>query len=127
MIDISRKNRNVCDSLLSAGADYTIRTTVDQYAPFIESMGAEMIAVSADSPADGQKVASELKLSYPILSDVYKNFIKQYGVLHPTEGIARPSLFIVDKEGKIVWKYVGVEAADRPPMAVVLQQLQAVK
>lgn len=86
-----------------------------------------MIAVSADSPADGQKVASELKLSYPILSDVYKNFIKQYGVLHPTEGIARPSLFIVDKEGKIVWKYVGVEAADRPPMAVVLQQLQAVK
>jgi peroxiredoxin len=86
-----------------------------------------MIAVSADTPADGQKVAVELKLTYPILSDVYKNFIRQYGVLHPTEGIARPSMFIVNKEGKIVWKYVGSEASDRPPIDTVLQQLSEAK
>ena len=86
-----------------------------------------MIAISADSPADGQKVASELKLTFPVLSDVYKNFIKQYGVLHPAEGIARPSMFIVNKEGKIVWKYVGSEASDRPSIDTVLQQLAAVK
>ena len=86
-----------------------------------------MIAISADSPADGQKLASELKLTYPILSDVYKNFIRQYGVLHPTEGIARPSMFIVDKQGRIAWKYVGLEASDRPPMDTILQQLAAVK
>jgi peroxiredoxin len=86
-----------------------------------------MIAVSADSPADGQKLATELNISFPILSDVYKNFIKQYGVLHPTEGIARPSMFVVNKEGKIVWKYVGTDAQDRPAMDIVLQQLAAVK
>ena len=86
-----------------------------------------MIAISADSPADGQKLATELNISFPILSDVYKNFINQYGVLHPTEDIARPSMFVVNKEGKIVWKYVGTEASDRPPMDTVLQQLAAVK
>ena len=86
-----------------------------------------MIAVSADAPADGQKVATELNLTYPILSDIYRNFIRQYGVLHPTEGIARPSMFIVNKEGKIVWKYVGEEANDRPPIDTVLQQLAAAK
>ena len=86
-----------------------------------------MIAVSADTPADGQKVATELNLSYPILSDVYKNFIRQYGVLHPTEGIARPSMFVVNKEGRITWNYVGSEASDRPPMDTVLQQLSAAK
>jgi peroxiredoxin len=86
-----------------------------------------MIALSADAPADGQKVASELNLTYPILSDVYKNYIRQYGVLHPTEGIARPSMFLVNKEGKIVWKYVGMEASDRPPMDTVLQQIASVK
>ena len=86
-----------------------------------------MIALSADPPAGGQKVASELGLTYPILSDLYKNYIKQYGVLHPTEGIARPSMFIVNKEGNIVWKYVGMDASDRPSMDVVLQQLAAVK
>lgn len=83
--------------------------------------------MSADTPADGQKVATELSLTYPILSDIYKNFIRQYGVLHPTEGIARPSMFIVNKEGKIVWSYVGAEANDRPPMDTVLQQLAAAK
>jgi len=86
-----------------------------------------MIAVSADAPADGQKVATEMHLTYPILSDIYKNFIKQYGVLHPTEGIARPSMFVVNKEGKIVWKYVGTEASDLPPIDTVLQQISAAK
>jgi len=86
-----------------------------------------MIAISADAPADGQKVASELKLTYPILSDVFKNYIRQYGVLHPQEGIARPSMFLVDKTGKIVWSYVGQEASDRPPIATVLQQVQKLK
>ena len=93
----------------------------------MKSLGAEMIAISADAPADGQKVASELNLTYPILSDVYKNYIRQYGVLHPTEGIARPSMFLVNKEGKIVWKYVGMEASDRPPIDTVLQQIAAAK
>jgi peroxiredoxin len=86
-----------------------------------------MIAISADSPGDGQKVASEMKLSYPILSDVYRNIIREYGVLHPTEGIARPSMFVVNKQGRIVWSYVGQDASDRPAIATVLQQLQAAK
>jgi peroxiredoxin len=90
-------------------------------------MNAEMIAISADPPADGQRVASEMKLTYPILSDIYKNFIKQYGVLHPQEGIARPSMFVVNKAGQITWRYVGQDASDRPPMNIVLQQIAAAK
>ena len=90
-------------------------------------MNAEMIAISADPPADGQRVAAEMKLSFPILSDIYKNFIKQYGVLHPQEGIARPSMFVVNKAGQITWKYVGMDASDRPPMNIVLQQIAAAK
>src|SRR5262249_62071609 len=93
----------------------------------IALLGSQTTAPIAARPADGQKVASELNLSYPVLSDVYKNFIKQYGVLHPTEGIARPSMFVVNKDGKITWKYVGSEASDRPPINTVLQQLAAAK
>jgi hypothetical protein len=36
-------------------------------------------------------------------------------------------MFLVNKEGRIAWKFVGMEASERPPMATVLQQLQAVK
>lgn len=86
-----------------------------------------MIGLSADTPADGQKLVSEMKLTFPVLSDVYRNYIRQYGVLHPEEGIARPSIFLLNKEGKVVWKYVGADYMDRPPMPLVLQHVQSIK
>ena len=72
-------------------------------------------------------MATELKLTFPIVSDNSRNFIRQYNVLHPQEGIARPSMFVIDKTGKIVWSYVGKDASDRPEIATVLQRLQSVK
>jgi peroxiredoxin len=93
----------------------------------MKDQGAEVIAIGADSPADGQKLALEMKLTFPILSDFYRSLIREYGVLHPTENLARPSMFLVNKEGRIVWKYVGMEASERPPTAMVLQQIKSVK
>ena len=93
----------------------------------MKSLGAEIIAISADAPVDGVKVATELKLTYPVVSDNSRNYIRQYDVLHPQEGIARPSMFIINKAGRIVWSYVGQDASDRPEMETVLQQLQSVK
>jgi peroxiredoxin len=83
--------------------------------------------VTADPIVDAQKAAVEMKLAYPILSDTSRTAITTWGVMHPTEGIARPSMFLVNKEGKIVWKYIGMDASDRPPMATVLKQLQSAK
>jgi hypothetical protein len=33
----------------------------------------------------------------------------------------------VNKEGKIVWKYIGMDASDRPSVAEIFEQLQAAK
>ena len=68
-----------------------------------------------------------MKLAYPILSDTTRTAIATWGVLHPTEGIARPSMFLVNKEGKVIWKYIGMDASDRPAMATILKQLQGTK
>ena len=68
-----------------------------------------------------------MKLAYPILSDTTRTAITTWGVLHPTEGIARPSMFLVNKEGKVVWKYIGMDASDRPAMATIVKQLQGTK
>jgi peroxiredoxin len=86
-----------------------------------------LIAISADPPADGALVATQMKLTYPILSDNSRNYIRQYNVLHPQEGIARPAMFVIDKAGRIIWSYVGADASDRPDMSSVLQRLQSVK
>jgi len=68
-----------------------------------------------------------MKLSYPILSDTTRSLITSWDVMHPTEGIARPSLFLVNKRGDIVWKYVGADASDRPAIPVILKEIQSAK
>lgn len=70
---------------------------------------------------------ADLGLTFPVLSDASRTYIRAYDVLHPEEGIARPSLFIVDREGVIQWQYIGRNAADRPPIETVLDELRAVQ
>jgi peroxiredoxin len=86
-----------------------------------------LIAVSADPPVTAQQTARELGLTFPVLSDSYRNFIRAYDVLHPQEQIARPSVFVIDKEGTIKWQYIGMSAGDRPEMATILQELKGIQ
>ena len=83
--------------------------------------------MSADPLEQARLTVSELGLAFPVLSDSSREYIREYDVLHPQEGIARPSLFILDREGVVRWRYVGMNAADRPPIATVLEQLQAIR
>ena len=90
-------------------------------------MGAETVALSADTPEQARLTVSELGITYPILSDSSRTHIRAYDVLHPQEGIARPSLFVLDRDGVIRWQYVGTSAADRPALEDVLDQLRALQ
>ena len=83
--------------------------------------------MSADPLEQARLTVSEPGLAFPVLSDSSREYIREYDVLHPQEGIARPSLFILDREGVVRWRYVGMNAADRPPIATVLEQLQAIR
>lgn len=40
-------------------------------------------------------------IDYPLVSDINKTIARDYGVLHPTEGIAYRGLFLIDREGII--------------------------
>jgi len=93
----------------------------------IKSLNAELIALSADPQEMARQTVRELNLMFPVLSDSYRTRIRAYDVLHPQEGIARPSVFIVDKEGKIRWQYISMSAADRPSMMTIFDQLEALQ
>jgi len=69
----------------------------------------------------------QLGLTYPVLSDESRQYIRAYDVLHPQEGIARPSVFVVDRTGKIRWQHIGTAASDRPPTATILEQLKTIR
>ena len=70
---------------------------------------------------------SELGITYPILSDSSRKYIRDYDVLHPQEGIAWSSLFVLDRDSVVRWQFVGTSAADRPPITNILEQLRALQ
>ncbi len=40
------------------------------------------------------------------------------------DGVAAPSVFIIDKNGNFAYEYIGKDIADRPDTAVLLTELQ---
>jgi peroxiredoxin len=57
-------------------------------------------------------------MPFPFLIDEERSVIKSFDVYHPfglaAYKIAHPSLFLISKEGKVVYSYVGENQADRP-------------
>ena len=69
------------------------------------------------------RTTRELGIRYLLISDPKKRIIQHFGVLHPREGIARPAIFIIDKNGVVRYVHVGKYPSDRPQMRQVMQAL----
>ena len=65
---------------------------------------------------------------FQILSDADKKTITTYGILNANEhgGIAHPSTFILDKEGRIRYMHVGKDPQDRPSDEVIVQEVKKI-
>ena len=63
---------------------------------------------------------------YQILSDSDHKVIESFGVLNAKEhhGIAHPSIFIIGKDGRIRYMYVGKDPGDRPEDETILQEIK---
>jgi peroxiredoxin len=75
----------------------------------IQNAGAEIIAVSVDTIEESALLAAGLGLEFPLLSDVERQAILDWGLVHeggkPGGGaIARPAIFIVEPDGRISWR-----------------------
>jgi len=74
-----------------------------------------LAAISVDPVENNRAMVEKLLLPFPLLSDAEGGVIKAWGVWTDADGgVARPSIFAIQKGGVIAWKYVGVDYADRP-------------
>ena len=94
----------------------------------IKQAGAELFAISVDEQSYAWSMAQTTGAKFQILSDSQKKTIADYGIVNAAEhgGIAHPSTFILDKEGRIRYMYVGKDAADRPPDETIIQEVKKV-
>lgn len=92
----------------------------------IKQAGAELLAISVDEQSFAWSMAQTTGAKFQILSDSEKKTIAEYGIVNPAEhgGIAHPSVFIVDKEGRIRYMYVGKDASDRPPDETIILEVK---
>ena len=83
-------------------------------------------AISVDAPAESKEFAQKISadgkgnVSFPILSDTGHRVIDAYGIRDPAyngqkfEGIPHPSVYIIDKDGRVAWARVEQDYKERP-------------
>ena len=65
------------------------------------------------------KIPNE-EIPYPILLDINLSSVDQLGI---RSDLAKPATYIIDREGRVRFAYVGESIADRPTVDSILKQL----
>lgn len=87
--------------------------------------GARLVGVSVDSVGQNAAMVDKLGLPFPLLSDPDgTGAIQPYGVWHPEPKIARPAAVLVAPGGRVVYRRVGSDFADRPTEDELLDQAE---
>ena len=89
-----------------------------------------MLAISVDPPERSSKIVEAYGLGFSVLSDPKLQVIDAFGLRHPNGGmegdISRPTVFILDREGEVVWRHMTENWRVRVRPEQVLEQLAAI-
>ena len=89
-----------------------------------ERWGAQVAGVSVDPPGDSARLVGKLRLPFPLLSDPRGELIRRLGLWDVREGVARPSVIVLDRSGEVRYLYSGGDPADRPDEREVFAALK---
>ncbi len=96
----------------------------------ISDYGAQVIAISNDGPFANKAFAEKHNLTFPVLGDYNSKTIREYGVLMPDllhvkdYNAAKRSVFIVNEDGKIGYKWVSEDPLVEPNYNEVKEYLK---
>lgn len=96
----------------------------DGMAKFNE-MQAQVLAVSIDSPFAQKAFAEQNKLNFTLLSDFTRQAVRAFGIEDPhfinglLPGVAKRSVFVLDKNGTVTYRWVSDNPGVEPNYAEV--------
>lgn len=106
-----------------------LRDSLDQ----LRDLGANIVGISVDGPYANKFFVQNRHLNFPVLSDYRRDVIKKYGIvmnrLGTLEGYdaAKRSVFILDENGKVIYKWVSDNPAVEPDYDVIKDVLKKAK
>lgn len=100
-----------------------------------ERQGIRVISVSPDSPEKLRKLREDLRgkgggeVEYLMLTDPQASVIKRYGILNASAAqkgqlLPHPTTYVIDRKGKVTWKFTEVNYKIRPTNEMVLEALR---
>jgi peroxiredoxin len=96
-----------------------------------------IFAISLDRPAESHELAMKIakdgrgELGFPLLFDPRAETIDRYGLRDPSyakqelDGVPRPAVFVLDREGKVRWSKIESDYRERPTTEEVAAALDA--
>ena len=100
-----------------------------------EKEQVRVVAVSPDTPEKLRELREKLKakgegeVDYLLLSDAQASVIKRYGLLNEAAAqknrlLPHPTTYVVDRKGRVSWKFTEVNYKIRPTNEMVLEALR---
>jgi peroxiredoxin len=94
------------------------------------TLNANVIGISADTPFVLAEFAKQNQLTFPMLSDFNHEAMQAFGVLDGgflgglLKGIARRSVFVLDKDGRVAYVWLSDTPGTEPPYEDVQAAVQ---
>lgn len=73
-----------------------------------------MVGISADGADESRALIAKLGLEFPLLVDEHLVAIRAWGVTDEPNEIAWPAVFLIDANGKVVWRSLSETYKKRP-------------
>jgi peroxiredoxin len=104
----------------------TFRDTLARW----NEMDAQVIGISVDSPYAQKAFADHNGLTFPLLSDFTRQAVRAFGIEDPhfagglLPGVAKRSVFVVDRHGTVVYRWVSDNPAVEPDYDAVAEAVR---
>ena len=95
----------------------------------LEDLNTKIFGISVNDPFSNKAFHEENVLNFPLLCDYNREVVKQYGVYHENfAGLvgytaAKRSVFILDSDGVVRYKWVTEDPGVMPPFEVLKLQI----
>lgn len=91
---------------------------------FFRSLETDVLAISPDDVDKARDTVTRYKIPFKLLSDPDLTVIKEYCVFNDLENGDDASVFIIDKNGRIRYKYIGIVPSDLPPNDKLMETIR---
>jgi peroxiredoxin len=103
---------------------------LEQQIPAIEAAGGRAVGIAVTATFSQQQFATDLQLSYPLLSDWNREVSQAWGVAYAEwkghRGVAKRSVFVIDRAGVVRYRWVTDDALQLPDIEEAVAALEKV-